>query len=253
MHKLLGRNKLFTLMAIIVISLVFLLIKQISTIKPKPIDNKLNVSASFYPLYFFAYQIAGDKADVYNITPAGSEPHDYDPTALDIARIEKGNMLILSGGVESWGDKMKSNLKSTNTKIVIASEGLLTKSLAEEGESIRDPHVWLNPILAKKEVEKITDGFIEIDPKNSDYYKNNEQNLNGKLDNLDQKYKRGLSDCQTRDIITSHTAFAYLADQYDLNQVSIAGLSPDAEPSAKQLANVADFAKKNNIRYIFFE
>ncbi len=217
------------------------------------LNKNLQVSASFYPLYFFSSQIGGDKATVDNITPAGAEPHDYDPTTQDIANIEKGNMLILNGGVEAWGDKIKANLTGTNVKVVVAGDELLSKQLVEAGETMKDPHVWLNPDLAKKEVEKITEGYIAIDPGNTNFYKENQTTLDKKLDQLDSEYKAGLANCQSKDIITSHAAFAYLAERYGLNQVAISGLSPDEEPSAQQLADVATFAKKNNVKYIFFE
>lgn len=206
-------------------------------------SKKLHVWASFYPVYFFSSQIGGDKAEVRNITPAGAEPHDYDPSTQDIARIENGDMLVLNGSVESWGDKMMDNLKGTKVKIVIAGEGLFTK----------DPHIWLDPALAKKGVKKITEGYIAVDPVNTAYYKDNEKKLDSQLDELDAEYKKGLQNCQSKDIVTSHGAFAYLAQAYDLNQVAISGLSPDEEPSAKQLADVANFVKKNHIKYIFFE
>ncbi|OGH10844.1 MAG: hypothetical protein A2857_06295 [Candidatus Levybacteria bacterium RIFCSPHIGHO2_01_FULL_36_15] len=215
--------------------------------------DKLQISASFYPLYYFSSQIGGNKADVQNITPAGSEPHDYDPSFQDIARIERGDILILNGGVEAWADKIRDNLRGTKVKIVIAGEDLLTKQLIEEGQTVKDPHVWLDPVLAKREVQKITEAYAAVDPANKTYYQDNERQLNSKLDQLDADYKKGLRNCQSRDVVTSHEAFAYLADRYGLNEVPIAGLSPDEEPSAQQLADVANFAKKNNVKYIFFE
>jgi zinc transport system substrate-binding protein len=205
--------------------------------------NKLQVFASFYPMYFLAMQIGGDKADVRNITPAGVEPHDYEPSTRDIAQIESGNMLILNGGVEAWGDKMKYNLKGTKVKVITAGAGLLTK----------DPHIWLDPILVKQEVVNIEKGFEEIDPKNAAYFQKNAKELNIKLDQLNTDFKQGLSSCQQKDFITSHAAFAYLAGAYGLRQISISGLSPDQEPSARQLADIAKFAKENNVKYIFFE
>ncbi len=241
----------FLLVGILTYSIHAGLFKQ-SASAPKT-ANKIQVTTSFYPLYFFASQIAGDKADVKNITPSGSEPHDYEPTAQDIARIEKSSMLILNGGVEAWGDKIKSNLSGTNVKIIVAGDGLLSKQLTEAGQTAVDPHVWLDPTLAKKEVQKITDGYIAIDPTNTTYYQDNEKQLDTKLDDLDAKYKAGLQNCQNKDIITSHAAFAYLGAHYGLNQVAISGLSPDAEPSAQQLADVVNFAKAHNVKYIFFE
>ena len=234
------------------------------TLIKKTDNEKLQITASFYPLYFFSSQIGGDKAEVWNITPAGSEPHDYEPTIQDIVRIENSDMLVLNGIVEAWGDRIKDNLKGKNVKILTVGDGLFTTELSEENHhhheaenhhdhEMQDPHVWLNPILMKKQVERITDGYISIDPKNSDYYNENKKQADIMLDQLDADYRQGLASCQSKDIITSHTAFAYLAEEYGLNQVSISGISPEEEPSAQQLAEVANFAKQNNVKYIFFE
>lgn len=208
------------------------------------VENTLQITTSFYPLYFFASEIAGDKAIVRNITPAGAEPHEYDPSVRDIADIEKSSLLVLNGGVEAWGDKVRGNLKELNVPIIEASEGLLKQ---------RDPHVWLDPLLAKKEAHAIETALEKIDPSNALFYRQNLNVLDEKLDRLHDLFTKGLSSCETKDIVTSHSAFGYLASRYGLRQVSVTGLSPDEEPSVQQIAKVAEFAKKNNIRYIFFE
>jgi len=215
--------------------------------------NKISVVTSFYPLYFFAAKIGGDKVAVKNITPSGAEPHDYDPSTRDIADIEKSNILVLNGGVESWGNKIRDNVKGTGVIVITAGDGLLTQQVNEDGQNQTDPHVWLDPILAKKEAHKIADGLMKADSVNAKYYLENETALDNQLDSLDISYKNGLSSCKEKDIITSHAAFGYLATRYHLTQVPIAGLSPDAEPSAKQLADIATFARVHNINYIFFE
>lgn len=216
-------------------------------------NKKLQITASFYPLYFFAGEIGGNMVDVKNITPAGSEPHDYEPTTQDIARIEKSNILILNGNVESWGNKIKENLSGTSVIIVVAGEGLFTQQLTEGGKTSPDPHVWLSPQLSKQEVNQITKGYIKIDPSNNSYYQANQKALDDRLDKLDGEYKQGLSNCKQKDIITSHAAFGYLTVAYGLNQVPISGLSADSEPSSQQLVKVINFAKSNNVKYIFFE
>ncbi len=216
-------------------------------------NPKVNVVASFYPLYFFTSQIGGDKVEVTNITPAGAEPHDYEPTTGDIAKIENSRMLVLNGGVEAWGDKIKDNLKGKNVELVVAGDGLLTQQLTENGETGADPHIWLDSQLAKKEAHAIEQGLEKVDPNNTSSYQANEKTLDDKLDQLDSDYKKGLANCTNKNIITSHAAFGYLANRYGLKQVPIAGLSPDAEPSAQQLVDVAKFAKANNVDYIFFE
>ena len=224
--------------------------------KQKPIvqKNKLQIVASFYPLYFLSEQIAGDKADVVNITPAGAEPHDYEPTAQDIAQIENSKLLVLDGtGLEAWGNNIKQNLNPKNTTVLIVGDGIIDQKVMEDGQDVIDPHIWLSPPLVKQITDKITQALIQIDPANSNYYQTNANSLKAKLDNLDVEYKQGLSNCAEKNIITSHAAFGYLATTYGLNQVSIAGLSPDAEPSPQQLADITKFAKANNVKFIFFE
>lgn len=222
---------------------------------PTPSTQKLQISTSFYPLYFFASEIGGEKADVTNITPSGSEPHDYEPTTQDIAKIEKSDVLILNGvGLEPWGDKVRNNLQNKKIVIVTPSEDLDTVMEAvENGKHMRDPHKWLSPKSAVKMLEPITDAFIFVDPQNKSYYQMNRNRLEKQFNELDELYTKGLADCRQKDIITSHAAFGYLAAAYSLNQISIAGLSPDEEPSAKQLVEMSKFAKEHNVKYIFFE
>ncbi|MGD0662609.1 MAG: metal ABC transporter substrate-binding protein [Syntrophorhabdales bacterium] len=217
-------------------------------------SGKLQVVASFYPLYFFSREIGGDKADVTNIVPSGAEPHDYEPTAQDMAKMESCKLVILNGGgLEAWSDSVRKNIDAKSTTIVVAGEGLTTQQVTEGGQTETDPHVWLAPRLAQKMVERIAQAFEQADPVNKDHYQSNADSLRTKLGDLDAEYRRGLSTCKSRNIITSHAAFGYLAAAYGLNQVSIAGLSPDAEPSQRQLADIAKFAGDNHVNYIFFE
>jgi len=208
-------------------------------------SSKIKVVTSFYPLYFFTSQIVGDKAVVSNITPAGAEPHEYEPTARDIASIENSNLLVLNGGgLEGWSENVQSNLNKDKTKVVVAGDGLTTKTVVEEEEHEEsaeeghnhdgiDPHIWLSPVLARQMVDKIESGLSLSDPSNSSYYKSNAEILKNKLSVLDEEFKKGLVTCGSKNIITSHSAFAYLASAYGLNQVSIAGLSTEEEPSSK--------------------
>ena len=234
--------------------MVFFLVRNVGQ-PSKPVQSgKLQVVASFYPLYFFSQQIGGNKADVTNIVPAGAEPHDYEPTAQDMAKMESSMLIVLNGGgLEAWSDNIKKNIDARNTAIVVAGEGLTTQQVTEDGQTGIDPHVWLDPPLAMKMVDRIEQGFEKVDPANKDYYRSNVNSLKVRLGDLDMAYKQGLGSCPEKSIITSHAAFGYLATTYGLNQVSISGLSPDAEPSPRQLADIVKFAKNNHVKYIFFE
>jgi zinc transport system substrate-binding protein len=225
-------------------------------------NNKLQVSASFYPVYYFASEIGGEKVQVKNIVPSGTEPHDYEPTPQDIVELQKSDLVVINGaGFEPWIENLKEDLGSQT--IVTSSTGieLLTGQEEEhegeeEGEAegeLKDPHVWLSPKQAAKQIENILAGFISVDPGNKTFYEENATRLKTKLAELDNNFSQGLSNCSQRNFVTSHVAFAYLAKDYGLTQVAISGISPEEEPSAARLAEIADFARKNNVKHIFFE
>ena len=238
-------------------------------------DKKLNVMASFYPMYDFAVKVGGDKVEVTNMVPAGTEPHDWEPAATDIKNLEDADVFIYNGaGMEHWTEDVLDSLENKDLKVVEASEGLtLLEGKEEEEETdaadstsesssdedtsdseiVYDPHVWLSPVNAKTEMENIKNAFVEADPDNKDYYEQNYETYAEKFDQLDQEYKDGLSDTKSKDLITSHEAFRYLCQAYGLNQVGIEGLSTDSEPDASRMDEIIKFAKENNIKTIFFE
>lgn len=208
-----------------------------------PKTNGPIVTTSFYPIYFLTKEIMGDRGSVYNITPAGAEPHDYEPTTKDRIRLEKSNLLIINGGnLEPWGNGVEALLP--NTKVLRVGEPLMFEG---------DPHVWLDPVLYAEEAESIVEALSEIDPAGKKIYTANSLNLLGQINLMDESFRNGLRLCEKNDIITSHAAFAYLARQYGFIQNSIAGLSPDAEPSPAALAAVTQLARAKDIKYIFFE
>ena len=224
---------------------IFISLRQKQFSQSPPNSDKLQVTTSFYPLYFMAAEIGGDKAEITNITPAGAEPHAYELTARDIAQIENSRLLIINGGgLEPWSSNIQQNINPAKTITGVAGENLSDRP---------DPHFWLSPPLAKKMVDNIFQGFTAADSSNQNYYKTNADFLKTRLDNLDNEYKNGLADCTQKNIVTAHEAFGYLAAAYGFNQIAIAGLSPEAEPSPKQLAEIAQLAKAKDLKYIFFE
>ncbi|MFO0704621.1 MAG: zinc ABC transporter substrate-binding protein [Candidatus Andersenbacteria bacterium] len=219
-----------------------------------PRDTRLSVSASFYPLAFFAEQIGGGKIMVTNLTPAGAEPHEYELTPQQVATVVSSRLLLLNGaGLEPWAADVTSNLDQTQTRVLVTGQDLATQTVVEEGQTVTDPHVWLSPVLAQKITDRIAQALQEIDPANADLYDRNAAQLKSRLVKLDTAYRTGLASCQQHDLITTHVAFGYLASTYKLNQVALTGISPEAEPSPQQLADLAEFARVNKIRYIFFE
>ena len=217
-------------------------------------EGKIRITASFYPLYFFTSAIAGDGAHVANIIPAGVEPHEYEPAPQDILRIGQSRLLILNGGdFEPWGSDMRRSMDPEKTVIVEAGAELASRNLEENGKTVADPHVWLSPKLAEKMADAILNGFVAVDPGNRIEYEANAAVLKEEFVNLDREYREGLAHCARRDFITTHAAFGYLAAEYDLNQVSISGISPEEEPSPAALAGIVRFARERAITHIFFE
>ncbi|WP_445488671.1 metal ABC transporter substrate-binding protein [Niallia sp. 03133] len=229
--------------------------------------DKLQIVTTFYPMYEFTKKIAGEKANVTLLIPSTIEPHDWEPTPKDVGNIQKADLFIYnSTEMETWVPEIIGTLNGANVTFVEASKGITLLQEAEEqheGEDHEaseeqhshevDPHVWLSPVLAQQEVETITKAIIKEDPKNKDYYNQNSTSFLQKLKDLDSKYKTELQNKTSNEFITQHTAFSYLANQYGLIQVPIAGLSPEQEPSAAKLADLKEFAKEHAIKVIYFE
>lgn len=223
-------------------------------------DKKLNVMTSFYPVYDFTVKVGGDKINATNMIPAGTEPHDWEPATKDIADLEKADVFVYSGaGMEHWAEDVLKSLSNQNLTVQEASLGitLLKGHEEEDGEEEEhgqfDPHVWLNPMFAKKEMENIKDALVKADPENQAYYEANYETYAQKFDELDQTYRDTLSPLPEKAVVVAHEAFGYLCSAYGLTQMGIEGLTPDSEPDPARMAQVIDFVKENQVKTIFFE
>jgi zinc transport system substrate-binding protein len=234
-----------------------------------PDGGRLSVCASFYPMYDFAQKIGGQHATVTNIVPPGMEPHDWEPSVTDIARLEGADILILNGlGIEHWAKTVLQSLENKNLIVVTTSDALTPRESATDGQSggaaaingdggdedgEGDPHVWLDPMNAKAQMSAIKDAFARADPAHQNDYEANFTEYADKLDALDREFRHALADAKSRDIIVAHQSFGYLCTAYGLTQTAIEGLSPDSEPSPRRMAEIIDFAKTRGVRVIFFE
>jgi zinc transport system substrate-binding protein len=213
--------------------------------------SSIPVVVTFYPLAEFTRQVGGDLVTVRNLTPAGTEPHDFDPSPKDLVAIQTAKLFVYNGaGIEVWLDKATNDIQKKTTLVeTVAGIDLL----GGQDDTRHDPHVWLDPLLAAQQVENIKNGLIAVDPTHAAVYTENATKYQQQLSVLDSDFREGLSTCKSRSIVTSHNAFAYVAKRYDLTVKSISGLSPDEEPSPKKLAEVVQFTKTNEVKYIFFE
>lgn len=222
-------------------------------------DGKLQVTATYYPLYDFAKNIGGERVNVTNITPAGVEPHDYEVPPRELAEAYDSDVFIYNGaGLEPWVDHFVQDYQhvAVNTSQAVTLldiDGHAQDDGHNHADEIYDPHFWLDPVLAEKMVDAIAGGLAEADKPGADYYWQNATDYKAKLADLDQQFAAGLKTCDQRTVVTAHSAFRYMAKRYNLDVVSIAGLSPDAEPSAAKLAELTKLVRHKDISYIFFE
>jgi zinc transport system substrate-binding protein len=217
-------------------------------------NEKITVVASFYPLYEFASRVGGDRAQVSSLVPAGTEPHDWEPTPQDRQRVQSATMLVINGaGFESWSGAMEARL------VIDTSEGIEPEHEEEieedehghEGEV--NPHIWLDPVLAKHQVEKIRDAMIAADPENAGYYNQNAAEFIAELDQLDAFAKLELGDCEKSDFVAFHDAFAHFAERYGLTQHSIHGVAPEGEVLPQRIEQVIALANQLGISVIYSE
>lgn len=235
-------------------------------------EGKMQVFTTLYVTTDFAQKIGGDLVTVTNLVPPGMSPHDYEPTAKDMAALVNGDMFVYNGaGLEGWVEKVVENLNGKNVKVVNTSEhvSLLEgvhkhdEEEHEEGEheeqgeheehTAVDPHIWTYPLNALIQAEEIKNALVEIDPSHSATYEANFKNLEEKLIALDEQYKNGLKNVKRKEFFVSHAAFGYLANQYGLAQISISGLIPADEPSPSELAGIIKQAKELEIKYILLD
>lgn len=218
-------------------------------------DGKIHVIASIYPLAYVVSNIAGGTAVVTTLTPAGSEPHDFEPSPRDLVELARADLFLYNGGgLEPWVAAWKRS-KPTGSPVMIDMVAALN-DLGEPLISSRgsfDPHVWLDPRLMEKEAIFVRDTLTRIDPLHKEMYDRNTENLILSLERMNQHFENDLRSCVRRDFITAHEAFAYLARAYGLNMIAIAGISPEEEPSPQNLVEIANLVRAKNIPYIFFE
>jgi zinc transport system substrate-binding protein len=214
--------------------------------------TKLQAIASFYPLYEFAQQVGQDKVNVQLLVPEGVEPHDWEPTIQDVQLIQKSDFIIINGfGFENWVESLgEMNYQG----IVVDTSNQIIKNNDEKSILFKnDPHIWLNPILAKTQVQTIADEFSKSDPQNKNFYQKNAQSYTLELDKLDSKIRNDLSTC-SQDFIAFHDAFSYFAYEYNLHQHTILSSNdPHSEPTAKTLENIINTARELKINIIFTE
>lgn len=217
-----------------------------------------------YPLEYAAARVFGDGAGaptVVNLAAPGVEPHDLELTASQIAGLRSARLVVHLPGLSPAIDRAVASLDGVAVLDVSAAArlrvvnpgGVDHDAASQDGEHSSDPHFWLDPTRLADAADAIAEALAGQDSGSAAGYRAGAAAVRADLTALDGQYTAGLSRCANRDLVASHAAFGYLAERYGLHQVSLAGLSPDAEVPARTLARLADYVTQHGIRTIYYE
>ena len=210
------------------------------------------VVASFYPLQYVAERVVGDHAEVTNLTAPGVEPHDVELSPRQTAEVSSASVVFHEKGLQPAVDQVISNDRPDH--VVDAADVVDLRKSEEGGEDgPATPTSGSTPPCSAEAADAFTKTMIEADPDHAADFKANNARLQDDLDKLDQDFRTGLEKCTTRTVVVSHDAFGYLGERYDLDVHAIAGLSPDAEPSARRLGELSDLIREDDITTVFTE
>ena len=221
--------------------------------------RKLKIVTTLFPIYDMARAIGGGKADVSLLLPPGVEPHSFEPKPGDMARINEAGIFIYTGGsMEPWAEDIIRSVSNKGLSVVNAGLGVKlirgTGVDPDEPVDAPDPHIWLDFDNAKVMAANIAAALEKKDPLNADLYRRMAAAYGGKLAALDAAYRPGLSACRTKTIIYGgHYAFGYLARRYGVEYLAAQGLSPDSEPTARDLVALVEQMKKEKAKCVFYE
>lgn len=239
-------------------------------------DGRLRVATAFYPLQYAVEQIGGDHVHASNLTKAGVEPHDLELSPADLVTIAEADLVVYLDGFQPAVDEAVAQQAgerafdvSAAARLVPVEEHEHTEGEHTEGEhtggehtegehaehdhGATDPHFWLDPNRYADVVDAIADRLAETDAEHAADYRAGADRMTAKLTALDTELSAGLKPCSIRLLVTSHEAFGYLADAYGLEQVGIAGLSPDNEPQPAALAQISDLVRTEGVTTVYAE
>ena len=260
------KTKLLVLPVLIVA--VLLVAGCVNNAQKEP-EDKITIVTTLFPLYEFAKEVGGEKVDVALLLPPGAEAHTFEPRPSDIQKMNNADVFLYIGaGMEPWAHDIVEGANNENLLLLDASSKVtLLKSENHDKHDSEsedhdeghqhgdyDPHFWLDFENDKKIVDAIAQVLSEKDPTNRGFYMKNAKQYNARLSSLNQKYDNELSNCKQNVFISGgHSAFAYLAHNYNLESISAFGISPNSEPTPQKIKEIIDLTKEHGIKYIYFE
>ncbi|MGA1844082.1 MAG: metal ABC transporter solute-binding protein, Zn/Mn family [bacterium] len=237
-------------------------------------EPRLTVVTSIFPLQEFARAVGGERATVSLLLPPGAEPHTWEPRPSDVLALAKADFFVYIGnGLEPWARDILDGARSDSLEVVEIMEKVEIPASRQSPGDVRseegignmpphralqhqgiDPHIWLDLRLDQQIVDTLADAFSRKDPEGASLYRHNGSVYNERLAALDTQYAESLARCKRSEILVAgHAAFSYLAQRYGLEQISLMGMNPDAEPAPREMAMITDDAKRLGVRTVFYE
>lgn len=250
--------------------------KEANELNTENEEQQVKVFTTVYPLQYFAERIGGDYVSVSSIYPAGANEHTFEPTQKDMMALADADLFFYIGlGLEGFVDNAKKTLEQEHVKMVATvdavSEEQLEESADEHTEDSQDhkndsaenheghdhgdvdPHVWMSPKISQSLALSIKDSLVEISPEQQETFEKNYEELIKELQTLDASFEEMAHSAKSKTFFVSHAAFGYIGNTYGLEQLAVAGLNSQDEPSQKELTKLIDLAEEKNINYILFE
>ncbi|MBI4685219.1 MAG: zinc ABC transporter substrate-binding protein [Nitrospirae bacterium] len=226
--------------------------------------EKIKAVASIFPLGDVTRQIGGERVDVKIMLPAGASPHTFEPTPLEMMGLHDARVFVKAGaGLEFWAEKMLKASGSKNLIIMDSSSDMpLIRQVHSHAASASkktakmehaDPHVWLDPLLMKKIVDKIAEALSKADPPGNAYYTEKAERYKKELDALHSEIMNKVEKFRIKEYVTFHSAWNYFSRRYGLRVAGIIEESPGREPSPKHIAKIVKVLRDTNSRVVFAE
>ncbi|TDC12330.1 zinc ABC transporter substrate-binding protein [Actinomadura bangladeshensis] len=225
--------------------------------------GKAAVVASFYPMAWLVGEVGGDDVFVRTLTRPGTEPHDLELTARQVANIEDADFAVYVRGVQPAVDDAVGkhaegrSLDAASVVRTLPPPGETDDEEAHDGvrhrEASYDPHIWLDPSRMAAVATALGDRLAAADPGHASGYRRRARAAADELTRLDRAFQDGLRTCARRDIVTAHAAFGYLADRYGLRQIPVSGVDPSGGPSPKRLAELTRLVSATGATTVFTE
>ena len=249
---------------LMIVSFILFLVGCTSQEPKEKQSNKRSIFTTVYPLQYFTEYIGGKYVSVSSIYPPGADEHTFEPSQKDMMELSDSDLFIYIGlGLEGFVDKALPILKNSNTQILEVGKKLELPEMSNHDDEHKgehahhhgdyDPHIWIDPIFSIQIAEQIKNSLSKLLPDQEEYFNQQFFKLKSNLEEIDQKFIQLTEMKNQKPIIVSHNAYGYWEHRYNLEIIPINGLSSASEPSQRQLQNIIELAKLNDIQYILQE